>query len=108
MKNKKTNKAPVITSNISPLGDRVLLKPIEEKVMKTESGIYLPENLKDENQGKYGEVVAIGPGRFDDGELIPMQVKVGQKVLYSWGDTIKHDDEEFILVREGEILAIIK
>lgn len=105
---KVVKKSPKQTSNILPLGDRVLLKPIEEKQMKTESGIYLPEGMREDKGGKYGEVVAVGPGRFDDGEIVPMQVAVGQKVLYSWGDTIKHRDEEFVLVREGEILAVIK
>lgn len=94
--------------NISPLGDRVLLRPMEEKVIKTQSGIYLPEGMKEDKGGKYGKVVAVGPGRFEDGKLVPVQLKIGDKVLYSWGDTIKDNDEEYVLVRENDVLAIIK
>jgi chaperonin GroES len=103
---KDIKKEPKI--NISPLGDRVLLKAIEDKSTKTASGIYLPEGANVDKSTKKAVVVAIGPGRTEKGNLIPVDVKVGQTVLYSWGDTIKDGDEEYILVREGEILAIIK
>ncbi|HEY9586103.1 MAG TPA: co-chaperone GroES [Candidatus Paceibacterota bacterium] len=94
---------------ISPLGDRVLLKPIEEKAGgKTSSGIYLPESAKEDRGSKKAEVVAVGPGRTEDGKLIPPSVKVGQIVLYSWGDTVKSGDQEYVMVRESDILAIIK
>ncbi len=94
---------------ISPLGDRVLLKPLEEKNKnKTESGIFLPESVKEGKDGKKAKVVAVGPGRAEDGKLIPVSVKVGQTVLYSWGDTVKDGDDEFVMVRESDILAVIK
>lgn len=95
--------------NISPLGDRVLLRPLEEgKATKTQSGIYIPESAKEDRGSKKAIVVAIGNGKMEEGKLIPIGVKVGQKVLYSWGDSIKEGDEEYVLVREGDILAIIK
>ncbi len=94
--------------NISPLGDRVLLKPLEDKSNKTSSGIYIPESVKEDRGSKKAIVVAVGNGKMEEGKLIPVGVKVGQKVLYSWGDSIKEGDEEFIMVREADILAIIK
>jgi chaperonin GroES len=92
--------------NIKPLFDYVLLKPLEaEKV--SAGGIYLPENVKEKPQ--VAEVMAIGPGTYDDGKLIPMLVKVGQKVLYKkWGgDEAKVGNEEWKLVRQTDILAIV-
>ena len=93
--------------NITPLFDNVLVKPLEaEKV--SAGGIYLPENVKEKPQ--VGEVMAIGAGAHDEhGKLIPMIVKVGQKVLYKkWGgDEYKVGHEEWKLVRQTDILAII-
>lgn len=93
--------------NIKPLFDYVLIKPLEaEKV--SAGGIYLPENVKEKPQ--VGEVMAIGPGAYDDGKLIPMLVKVGQKVLYKkWGgDEAKVGNEEWKLVRQTDILAVVE
>src|SRR5262245_39327312 len=93
--------------NIKPLFDYVLIKPLEaEKV--SAGGIYLPENVKEKPQ--VGEIMAIGPGAYDDGKLIPMLVKVGQKVLYKkWGgDEAKVGNEEWKLVRQTDILAIVE
>ncbi len=95
--------------NIKPLGDRVLLKEIKPaEGGKTASGIFIPDSVKEDRGAKRGEVVAVGPGRFDDGELIPMNVKVGDEVLYQWGDTIKVGETEYTLVEEKSLLAIIK
>lgn len=94
--------------NITPLFDNVLVKPLEAD-KKTVGGIYLPENVKEKPQ--VGEVMAIGTGIFDqNGKLVPMIVKVGQKVLYKkWGgDEYKVGNEEWKLVRQTDILAIIK
>lgn len=95
---------------ITPLGDRVLLKAIEEKETerKTDSGIFIPDSVKEDKGAKRGKVVAVGAGRYDDGVLIPVSVNVGDTVLYSWGDTLVVDGEEFIVVRESEISAIIR
>ncbi len=92
---------------ITPLFDNVLIKPLEAD-KKTAGGIYLPENVKEKPQ--VGEVMAIGTGIYDqNGKLVPMIVKVGQKVLYKkWGgDEYKVGNEEWKLVRQTDILAII-
>ncbi|MCM8823936.1 MAG: co-chaperone GroES [Candidatus Omnitrophica bacterium] len=92
---------------IKPLGDRVVIKPSEEKE-RTKGGIVLPDTAKEKPQE--GEIVAVGEGkRSDDGKLIPLSVKVGDKVLYGKysGTEITINDEDYLIVREDEILAII-
>jgi len=92
---------------IKPLGDRVLIKPSEEKET-TKGGIVLPDTAKEKPQE--GEVVAVGEGkRTDDGKIIPLTVKVKDKVLYGKysGTEITVDGEEYLIVREDDILAII-
>ena len=90
-----------------PLGDRVVLKHsvVEET---TKSGIVLPGQAKEKPQ--QAEVVAVGPGAVVDGEKIPMEVKVGDKVIYSKyaGTEVNLDEEDFILVKQGDILAVIE
>ncbi|MSU55529.1 MAG: co-chaperone GroES [Candidatus Taylorbacteria bacterium] len=94
---------------ISPLGDRVLIKELEvESVEKTAGGIFIPDTVKEDRGAKKGEVLAVGPGKFDDGRHIPMEVKVGDTVLYQWGDTIKIKDEEYVMVSESNLIAIIR
>ena len=101
-------KSPVKV-NIQPLGDRVLIKEIEAaEGGKTESGIIIPDSVKEDRGSKKGEVIAVGVGRYDDGDLLPMSVKVGDTVLYQWGDTIKIKDEEYAMVSESNIIGIIK
>lgn len=98
-----------ITKKIKPLQDRVLIKEdTESKEKKTASGIIIPVTVNEDKGGKRGEVVAIGTGHHEDGKLIPISVKVGDEVLFQWGDKIKIDDEEYYIVKESEILAIIK
>lgn len=92
-------------ANIRPLSDNVLIKPIEAEE-KTASGILLSESSKEKT--KRGTVVAAGPGKFDDGKLVPLQVKVGETVLYSWGDEIKVNGEEYVIVSESSIQAVIE
>ncbi|MFA5308845.1 MAG: co-chaperone GroES [Dehalococcoidales bacterium] len=90
---------------LQPLADRVLVKPIE-KEEKTKSGIYLPDTAKEKPQE--GEVMAVGPGKMaDDGKRIPMDLKVGDRVIYAkyGGTEIKVDDEELMILRESDILA---
>lgn len=91
-------------AQIQPIHDNVLLKPaaLEEK---TKSGIILPDSAKEKT--KQGEVIAVGNGKYNDGKIVPMQVKVGDKVLYSWGDEIKVEGTEYILASESNIQAII-
>lgn len=95
-------------SKVKPLFDNVLIKPMEEE-KKTPSGIVLPETAKEKPQ--IGRVMAVGPGGLTDtGKKIPMKVKVGQKVVYKkWGgNEIKVDREEWLLVEQKDILAVVK
>ena len=91
---------------LSPLGDRVVLKQLEAEET-TKSGIVLPGQSKEKPQ--QAEVIAVGPGGVIDGKEVVMQVKVGQKVIYSKyaGTEVKLDDEEFIIVRQNDVLAVI-
>ncbi len=90
-----------------PLGDRVVLKQLEAEEM-TKSGIVLPGQSKEKPQ--QAEVVAVGPGGMVDGKEVKMEVKAGQQVIYSKyaGTDVKLDDEEFIIVKQSDILAIVK
>ena len=90
---------------LEPLGDRIVVKPIEEE-QKTRSGIIIPDTAKEKPQE--GEVVAVGKGRVDDkGNRIAPEVKVGDRVLYAkyGGSEIKINGEEFMILRESDILA---
>ncbi len=96
------------TTLIKPLFNNVLIKP-QESVSKTESGIFLPENAKEESQ--VGTVMAVGEGKVSPkGEQEKMIVKVGQKVLYKkWGGSeVKVEGQEWKLVEQNDILAIIE
>ena len=90
---------------LQPLADRLVVKPIEREEM-TKTGIYLPDTVKEKPQE--GKVIAVGPGRLsEDGKLIPMDVKVGDIVVYSkyGGIDYKLDDEDVLILRESDILA---
>ncbi len=90
---------------LQPLADRLVVKPIEAEE-KTKAGIYLPDTAKEKPQE--GKVVAVGPGRLsDDGKRIAMDIKVGDIVIYAkyGGTEIKLDDEEYMILRESDILA---
>jgi len=93
---------------IKPLGDRVLVKPCEEKE-KTKGGIVLPDTAKEKPQE--GKIVAVGEGKkTDDGKTIPLSLKIGDKVLYGKysGTEITVDGEEHLIIREEDILAIVE
>jgi len=93
---------------IKPLGDRVLIEPLREE--KKRGGIILPDTVEKERPEK-GKVVAVGPGKVDDnGKKIPMNVKKGDKVLFTkYGpNEIKVDEKEYLIAREEDILAIIE
>lgn len=95
-------------STLKPLGDRVLIK-IATQDEKTAGGIFLPDTAKEKPQ--VGEVVAVGPGkRNDDGNLVALEVAVGNKVLYSKyaGTEVKLSSDEFVLLAERDILAIVE
>jgi chaperonin GroES len=94
-----------MAAKLQPLADRLVVKPIE-KEEKTKGGIILPDTAKEKPQE--GEVIAVGPGRMtDDGKRIAMDLKVGDRVIYSkyGGSEIKIDDVEMIILRESDILA---
>lgn len=90
-----------------PLGERLVIKPTEQEE-KTSSGIFLPDTAKEKPQE--GEVIAVGSGRVtDEGNRIPMEIKVGDTVIYSKysGTEYKEGDEEYLILRESDILAKI-
>ncbi len=93
--------------NIKPLADRVILKQLEAEE-KTKGGIILTAASKEKPQE--AQILAVGPGAIVDGSLVPLEVKVGDKVLYSKysGTEVKYDGEEYIIVRESDILAIVE
>jgi chaperonin GroES len=93
---------------VQPLADRVVIKEdIESKEQTTASGIIIPVTAQEDKGGKRGKVVAVGTGRIDDGKVVPLNVKVGDSVLFQWGDKIKVDNEDYYIVRESEILAVL-
>ena len=92
-----------------PLGDRVLIKRIEQEEEKTSGGIYIPDTAKEKPQR--GEVIAVGPGRMtEDGKTLPMNVKIGDEVLFGkyGGYDIKLDGEEYLIIKEDEIYGILE
>lgn len=92
---------------LSPLGDRVVLKQLEAEET-TKSGLVLPGNAQEKPQ--QAEVIAVGPGGIVDGKEVVMQVSVGDKVIYSKysGTEVKLDGEEFIVVRQNDIVAKVE
>ena len=96
------------SGSVKPMFDNVLIKPLEEEA-KTPGGILLPDTAKEKPQ--VGKIMAIGPGTTDDkGNKVAMHVKVGQKVIYKkWGgNELRVDQEEWLLVEQKDILAIIE
>jgi chaperonin GroES len=93
---------------VKPLGDRVLVKPLEEKEIK-KGGIIIPDTAKEKPQE--GKIIALGTGKTDeDGKKIPFEVKKGDRVMYSkyGGTEIKIDDEDYLILREDDILGVIE
>ena len=92
---------------LTPLEDKIIVKQAEAQT-QTASGLYIPDNAKEKPQ--QGEVLAVGPGRRDDkGERIPMDVKVGDKVLHSkyGGTEVHYEGEDYLIVGARDILAIL-
>lgn len=109
MKKIKANEIKNNISNIVPLGERILIKEdLNSKEKKTASGIIIPITVNDDKGSKRGEVVAVGTGHYEHGQLIPISVKVHDDVLFQWGDKVSINGEEFYIVKESELLAIIK
>ena len=93
--------------NLKPLGDRIVVEPAEREE-RTPSGIILPETAKEKPQE--GTVVSVGPGRKDDdGDRIPMDVALGDKVLYAkyGGTEVKLDNKKYLILKESDVLAIL-
>ena len=90
--------------DLKPLGDRVIVEVLEEEE-STVSGIVLPDTAKEKPQR--GKVMAVGPGRYEDGKLVPLDVKKGDEVVFSkyGGTEVKISDEEYLILRESDILA---
>lgn len=109
---KKTNKTK---TKINPYGDRILVKPFTEEALRKAQGksgsygIILPDSVTKEKSAQ-GKVLAVGEGRLIEGKLIPIKVKIGDTVIFSkYGyDEVEEEGEEFYLLKEDNILAIIK
>jgi chaperonin GroES len=97
----------IVSVNIKPLEDRLVVKPLEAE-QTTASGLVIPDTAKEKPQE--GEVVAVGPGRFDDnGNRVPLDVKVGDKVIYSkyGGTEVKYGGEEYLILSARDVLAVV-
>jgi chaperonin GroES len=96
-----------MATKIRPLHDRVIVKRIEEEE-KTKGGIIIPDTAKEKPQE--ARVVAVGPGRHDDGKVVPLGVQTGDKILFGKysGTEIKLDGEEHLILREDDILGVIE
>jgi chaperonin GroES len=92
--------------NVRPLHDRILIQRLDEGEQKV-GGIIIPDSAKEKPQ--QGEIVAVGPGRFDEGKRVPMDVKVGDKVLYGKysGTEVVIDGEPLLILRESDVLAVL-
>ena len=91
---------------VKPLADRVVVKALEDSE-QMRGGLYIPDTAKEKPQ--QGEVVAVGPGKFEDGKRIDMELKVGDKVLYGKysGTEVTVDNEQYLILRESDVLAIV-
>ena len=98
-------------TKVVPIGGRALVEPeeMQKPKGKTDSGIYIPENNSNEKP-EQGKVVAVGEGEYIHGKLVPMRVKVGDKVVFSkYGyDEVKVGEDKYFLIKEENILAVIK
>jgi chaperonin GroES len=93
--------------NVKPLGDRVVVRPLEE-AEEMRGGLYIPDTAKE--KPLQGEILAVGPGRFEKGERVPMELSVGQKVLYSKyaGTEVRVGADEVLIIKESDVLAIVE
>ncbi len=93
--------------NLKPLEDRIVVKPSEEEET-TASGIVIPDTAKEKPQE--GEVIAVGPGRWEEGQRVPLDVKVGDKVIYSkyGGTEVKVEGEEYLILSARDVLAVVE
>jgi chaperonin GroES len=97
-----------VALKLKPLADRVVIEPLESEASTSPGGIIIPDTAKEKPQ--QGTVVAVGPGRTtDEGNIVKMEVKKGDKVVYSKysGTEFKQDGTEYLIVREADILAVV-
>jgi chaperonin GroES len=102
-------KSPIKTKakiNIQPLADRVVVRPLED-TEQMRGGLHIPDTAKEKPQ--QGQIIAVGPGRFEKGERVPMELKQGEKVLYGKysGAEVTLDGEEVLIIKESDVLAVI-
>ena len=92
---------------LKPLGDRIIVKPKEDETSTTPSGLVIPDTAKEKPQ--LGDVMAVGPGDFQDGDRIPLDVKEGDVVVYSkyGGTEIKFEGQEFLILSSRDVLAVL-
>jgi chaperonin GroES len=104
--NMATKTATITANTASPLADRVVVRPIEEAEQKR-GGLFIPDTAKEKPQ--QGEVLAVGPGRWEEGKRLPVEVKVGDKILYGKysGNEVTINGEQVLIFRESDILAVI-
>ena len=93
-------------TKVNPLSDRVVVRALEE-TEQMRGGLYIPDTAKEKPQ--QGEIISVGPGKYEDGKLVPMSVKAGDKVLYGKysGTEVTIDNEQYLILRESDVLAII-
>ncbi len=91
---------------VNPLADRVVVRPMED-AESMRGGLYIPDTAKEKPQ--VGEIIAAGPGRYEKDKRVPMEVKVGDKVLYGKysGTEVTLDNEQYLILRESDVLAIV-
>jgi len=96
-----------VSVSIKPLEDRIVVKPLDAE-QTTASGLVIPDTAKEKPQE--GEVLAVGPGRFEDGQRLPLDIQVGDKVIYSkyGGTEVKYDNAEYLILSARDVLAIVK
>jgi chaperonin GroES len=92
---------------MQPLGDRVIVKPKEDTDARTPSGLVIPDTAKEKPQ--LGDVLAVGPGDFQDGERVPMDIKKGDVVVYSkyGGTEVKYEGVDYLILSSRDVLAVI-
>jgi len=92
--------------SVKPLGDRVVVRALEE-TEEMRGGLYIPDTAKEKPQ--QGEIVAVGPGRYEKGERVPMELKEGQTVLYGKysGTEVTLDGDPYLIIKESDVLAVV-
>jgi chaperonin GroES len=96
---------------VKPLGDRVLVRVLreEEKERRTDFGLIIPETVTGDSKGtKRGVVVAVGEGKLEDGKRVEIPVREGDEVLFTWGEELTIDEEDYYLINESNLLAVVK